>query len=136
MNLKSFTREEIDNINKKAVGYEIKTLKDYPDNGCHLQAVLEFNIGMIVVYNIDSCILKYDVNKKSVLTSKNRWIVLATNDNMFKYNKEFYEIEDAVQYAYLTYERHINAIYSLEQYKVNKALEKRGYRRNTSVLDC
>lgn len=128
--LKGFTEEEIKEMNSKAIGYRITNLKYYPTDGRFLQARLEINTGMIVVWNVDSYVLKYDKNKSGILTGKNKWIVLASDNKMFKYNEEFDNVEDAVQYAYLVYDKYINAEYEREQEKVNKVLDKRGYRYN------
>ena len=126
--LKGFTKEQIKEINDKAIGYKVTRLRHYPDNEKFLEAKLELNIGMVVVWNVDSFILKYDKDRNAITTSKNKWVVLASDSKMFKYNEEFEELEDAVQYAYRMYDKHINAEYALKQHKVNEILDKRGYK--------
>jgi len=123
---KGFTDEQIKEMNSKAIGYRIIKLPQYPTDGRFIEARLDFNIGMIVVWNVDSYILKHDKNtNKSIMTSNNIWTVLASSNAMFKYNLEFDDLEDAIQWAYLCYERYVEGVYKIESDKINKVLNER-----------
>jgi len=124
MKLKGFTKEEIININENAKNYKIRLLKTYPDNGKHLKAHLQIDTGMEVVWNIDQFALKY-VDGKSKLTKFNMWVVLAYETEMFQYNRQFRDLDKAVEYAYKIYKKHITKEYKENMAKLDEVLKER-----------
>lgn len=108
-NQKPIPEDKLREMRLKAKGYHINTIPDYPKNNTHLQAYTHINLGFDIVYNSDGYILKYDDEGNGILQSENKWAVLATDSNMFKYNEEFDDVEDAISYAYEMYELHITS---------------------------
>ena len=106
-NQKPIPEDKLQEMKARAKGYCIDTILHYPKNNTHLQAYTHINLGFDIVYNADGYILKYDETGKGILQSENKWAVLATDSNMFKYNEEFDDVEDAVNYAYEMYEAYI-----------------------------
>ena len=96
---KQLIKLQQDSIGK---GYSIDTIHNYPKNRKHLEAYLSFETGFSITRNMDGYIFEY-VDGEAVLQPENKWVVMAYGDNsMFKYNKVFDKVKDAVKYAYLT----------------------------------
>lgn len=108
---KPIPENELSKMKQNARGYYIDDIPHYPKNNTHLQAYTQINLGFDILYNADSYVLKYDESGNGILQSENKWAVLATNSEMFKYNNEFDSVEDAVAYAYMVYEEHITEVY-------------------------
>jgi len=108
---KPIPQDELDKMRKNAKGYYIDNIPDYPKNNTHLRAYTDIDLGFDIVYNADGYILKYNESGESILQSENMWTVLASDMEMFRYNEEFNTIEEAISYAYKSYEKHIKAEY-------------------------
>lgn len=118
--LKSISNEELQKLRETVKGIRcIRTIKDYPDDNTHLQAHLSEYIGMDILYNADQFILKYK-DGKSVLNKNNKWVVVASTSCMFYYNKEFDDLQEAVDYAYDSFIDYCNK----EIERVNEVIEK------------
>jgi len=124
MKLKGFTKEEITNMNNNAKNYRIDLLRTYPQNGKHLKAYLQVDTGMEVVWNTDQFVLKY-VDGKSKLTKFNMWVVLAYETEMFQYNRQFRDLNKAVEYANTIYKKHITNEYNENMSKLDEILKEK-----------
>lgn len=119
--LKPISNEELKRLRETVKGIRcIRIIKDYPDeDNTHLQAHLSEYVGMDILYNADQFILKYK-DGKSVLNKNNKWVVVASISCMFDYNKEFDDLQKAVDYAYDSFIDYCNK----EIERVNELIKK------------
>lgn len=104
-NLLPLSESEITSINFLAKSFRVMPLICYPTNGVHYGVFFEQEIPFAITRNADPFVIRYNDREEGILRSSNKWVVAAKPgySKFFKYNKEFEDVFDAVEYAIQVY---------------------------------
>jgi len=107
-NQKAILEKDLLELKVNAVGCFISNLTDYPKDNKHFQVDFPIETGFDIYYNADEYVLRFE-NKHAIGQKENMWTVLSNGEinDYFKYNKEFENVDDAVEYVYNCYRKEL-----------------------------